>query len=500
MGKKLFSKLVFAFMFFICILFTQKDTAKADVYLDMDNTTITEENAVVSVMSYSDNVPIKAITIVVKKDGEEIKRSVLKVNTHESERYTVDFKNDLGITLEKDSLYEYTVIQDFEFYGEAYAVGQFYTGSDCYVTVYMTRKNKNDYIFRSECIPGLITGDKFHYNAKMYYDQGEDMCFEKINIYDVGYEIEYEIDCLSENPDDNIIRSEYSYVGAVLGSADIGAVYLINSDTGEVIKKGIISAGCRDEKIRYVPNDVVKVNEQYYMYDAKRTGSTYVAYISKPFYENIFNIYYKPCSVPGETTSVTVQYMDTSTDRQIKTETISDQKIGNGYEYLPVNTFSDGTYQYTYCAEDTRNELKLEKLWTNPENNILTVYYKLAPENNESTVSDQTASEEQPQNQTNPIQKEKPVIKKAKLVIKKISRKNKSAIKIKFSKIKKAQGYEICYSTKKSFKKSVTKRVKKTTVTLKNLKKRKTYYVKVRGYQTIDGKVYYSKYSKVKRI
>ena len=61
MGKKLFSKLVFAFMFFICILFTQKDTAKADVYLDMDNTTITEENAVVSVMSYSDNVPIKAI-------------------------------------------------------------------------------------------------------------------------------------------------------------------------------------------------------------------------------------------------------------------------------------------------------------------------------------------------------------------------------------------------------------------------------------------------------
>ena len=127
MGKKLFSKLVFAFMFFICILFTQKDTAKADVYLDMDNTTITEENAVVSVMSYAHGVPIKTITIVVKKDGEEIKRSVLKVNTHESERYTVDFKNDLGITLEKDSLYEYTVIQDFEFYGEAYAVGQFYT-------------------------------------------------------------------------------------------------------------------------------------------------------------------------------------------------------------------------------------------------------------------------------------------------------------------------------------------------------------------------------------
>ena len=192
--------------------------------------------------------------------------------------------------------------------------------------------------------------------------------------------------------------------------------------------------------------------------------------------------------------------MDASTNSMIKTETIADQKIGNAYEYLPVNTFSNGTYQYAYCAEDTRNELKIDKLWTNPENNILTVYYKLAPENNDAATSDQTASEEQSQNQTDMIQKEKPVIKKAKPAIKKISRKNKSAIKIKFSKIKKAQGYEICYSTKKSFKKSVTKRVKKTTVTLKNLKKRKTYYVKVRGYQTIDGKVYYSKYSKVKRI
>ena len=477
----------------MCMLFIQKDTVEAEVYLDMDNTTITEENAVVSVMSYSDNVPIKAITIVVKKDGEEIKRSVLKVNTHESERYTVDFKNDLGITLEKDSLYEYTVIQDFEFYGEAYAVGQFYTGSDTYVTVYMTRRDENDYIFRSECISGLITGDKFHYNAEMSYDQGKDMSFAKTYIYDIGYEIEYEIDCLSENPDDNIIRSEYSYVGAVLGSADIGAVYLINSDTGEVIKKGIISAGCRDEKIRYVPNDVVKVNEQYYMYDAKRTGSTYVAYTSKPFYENIFNIYYKPCSVPGETTSVTVQYMDASTNSMIKTETIADQKIGNAYEYLPVNTFSNGTYQYAYCAEDTRNELKLEKLWTNPENNVLTVYYKAVSANADITANDKTVSKEQPKNITNPIKKAKPAIKK-------ISRKNKTAIKLTFGKIKKAQGYEICYSTKKSFKNPVTKRVKKTTVTLKNLKKKKTYYVKVRGYKVMDGKTYYSKYSKVKRI
>ena len=78
MGKKLFSRVLFGILFCMCMLFIQKDTAEAEVYLDMDNTTITEENAVVSVMSYAHNIPIKTITIVVKQDGEEIKRSVLE--------------------------------------------------------------------------------------------------------------------------------------------------------------------------------------------------------------------------------------------------------------------------------------------------------------------------------------------------------------------------------------------------------------------------------------
>lgn len=63
-----------------------------------------------SVFTYSQSVPIKTITIAVKKDGEEIKRLVSEVNSYEAKDYTFDFKNDLGITLEKDSLYEYTVM------------------------------------------------------------------------------------------------------------------------------------------------------------------------------------------------------------------------------------------------------------------------------------------------------------------------------------------------------------------------------------------------------
>ena len=388
-----------------------------------------------SVFTYSQSVPIKTITIAVKKDGEEIKRLVSEVNSYEAKDYTFDFKNDPGIDLEKDSLYEYTVMQDYEFYGKtAYAVGQFYTGSDCYATVYMIRRNNPKYVFRSECIKGLNIGDRFLYTAPVTCGQGEKMMYvvdEKVK----EEAPEYEIECLSENPQENVIRIWYIDDVNCGDGADFGGVYIRDAATGEVLDDYILTIYCWDDISReetYIPRDVRKVKDKYYMYDAKRTGKTYIMRPSKRFYANIFDVYYKSCSIPGDTTSITVQYMDTSTDRQIKTETISDQKIGNGYEYLPVNTFSDGTYQYTYCAEDTRNELKLEKLWTNPENNVLTVYYKAVSANADITANDKAVSKEQPKNITNPIKKAKPAIKK-------ISRKNKTAIKLTFGKIKKAQ-------------------------------------------------------------
>ena len=60
-----------------------------------------------------------------------------------------------------------------------------------------------------------------------------------------------------------------------------------------------------------------------------------------------------------------------------------------------------------------------------------------------------------------------------------------------------AKGYEISYSTKKSFKGAKKVKTSKTTYTLKKLKKGKTYYVKVRSYAKIGKKVKYGAYSKV---
>ncbi len=66
-------------------------------------------------------------------------------------------------------------------------------------------------------------------------------------------------------------------------------------------------------------------------------------------------------------------------------------------------------------------------------------------------------------------------------------------------------GYEIQYSTTKNFTKKTTKTLKvknfKTNVkTIKQLKAKKKYWVKIRTYKNVNGKLYYSTWSKVRTI
>lgn len=61
-------------------------------------------------------------------------------------------------------------------------------------------------------------------------------------------------------------------------------------------------------------------------------------------------------------------------------------------------------------------------------------------------------------------------------------------------------GYQIRYSLKKNFKGSKYKTSKKSKYTIKKLKKKKTYYVKIRAYKTVGGKKLYGSWSKYKKI
>lgn len=73
-------------------------------------------------------------------------------------------------------------------------------------------------------------------------------------------------------------------------------------------------------------------------------------------------------------------------------------------------------------------------------------------------------------------------------------------LKISFKKVKNADGYEIQYSTSKKFKKAKTLQTTKKSYTVKKLKKKKTYYVRVRAYRYVEGKLYYGAYSSTKKV
>lgn len=73
-------------------------------------------------------------------------------------------------------------------------------------------------------------------------------------------------------------------------------------------------------------------------------------------------------------------------------------------------------------------------------------------------------------------------------------------IKVSWKKISEVKGYEIWISNNKKFKPKKRKYVEAMTYTFKNLKRKKAYYIKIRGYSKWNGKKNYGKWSKVKRI
>ena len=86
----------------------------------------------------------------------------------------------------------------------------------------------------------------------------------------------------------------------------------------------------------------------------------------------------------------------------------------------------------------------------------------------------------------------------------KLKNKKSKTVKVSFSKIKDAAGYEVVIAQNRSFtkkKKTIVLRSGKTVCAVfKRLKKKKTYYVKVRAYKKYAGKKLYGPYSKVKSI
>ena len=104
---------------------------------------------------------------------------------------------------------------------------------------------------------------------------------------------------------------------------------------------------------------------------------------------------------------------------------------------------------------------------------------------------------------TQPTQTSKPVAKPKSAKIKKV-KPAKKAVSVEWKKVSGVKGYQVQVATDKKFKKNkkttTVKKQKTTKVTIKKLKAKKKYYVRIRTYKTVNGKKVYSSWSKVKTL
>ena len=117
------------------------------------------------------------------------------------------------------------------------------------------------------------------------------------------------------------------------------------------------------------------------------------------------------------------------------------------------------------------------------------------------TVIPQISAPAQPT--TTPTTAAKAVSKPKSAKIKKVKA-AKKAVSVEWKKVSGVRGYQVQVATDKKFKKNkktaTVKKQKTTKVTIKKLKAKKKYYVRIRTYKTVNGKKIYSSWSKVKTI
>ena len=91
--------------------------------------------------------------------------------------------------------------------------------------------------------------------------------------------------------------------------------------------------------------------------------------------------------------------------------------------------------------------------------------------------------------------------KPGKAVIKSLKNKSGKKVTVTLSrKISGAAGYQVAYATKSSMKQQKKKGFKGTSITISGLKKKKTYYFRVRAYMKTGGNTVYGTWSKIKSV
>lgn len=175
-------------------------------------------------------------------------------------------------------------------------------------------------------------------------------------------------------------------------------------------------------------------------------------------------------------------------------------------KFVTTKNWGNGNYASAAMINLYEDETKKEqeKPTTTATTEVTTTETEKTTAKNETTKVTTTASKKTTERKTTYTNKPTQITIKApgRATIKTI-KKGKRKAQLKWKKVSKAKGYMIQYSTSKKFKRSQIKKkyTTKTSLTVKKLKSKKTYYFRIKAYTkgATNKKVYSKNWSKVKK-
>lgn len=164
---------------------------------------------------------------------------------------------------------------------------------------------------------------------------------------------------------------------------------------------------------------------------------------------------------------------------------------------IPSRTTTDSNVSSQLTTSTTASQITADSKMVESAYSIANEFSKSLSKANTTTTSKATTTTKATKKASNKNKPKKTKIKSVKG--------KKNGFKITWKKVSGVKGYQIKYSTNKYFFESLTKsknvkKAKTTSATVKNLRKGKTYFVKVRTYKIVKGKKVYSNWSKVKTV
>lgn len=164
---------------------------------------------------------------------------------------------------------------------------------------------------------------------------------------------------------------------------------------------------------------------------------------------------------------------------------------------IPSRTTTDSNVSSRLTTSTTASQITADSKMVEGAHSIANEFSKSLSKANATTTTKATTTAKATKKASNKNKPKKTKIKSVKG--------KKNGFKITWKKVSGVKGYQIKYSTNKYFFESLTKsknvkKAKTTSATVKNLRKGKTYFVKVRTYKIVKGKKVYSDWSKVKTV